>query len=75
MLCHLIEASLLQEDLEHQHQGLHGWQGVHEVAHKASCDRTVGHVKADVKVHIALMLNELDDGHLGFRHHLQAQAE
>ena len=69
---HLIESPLLEEDLEHEHQGLHGWQGVHEVPHKASCNRPIGHIKADVKVDAALLLNKLDDGHLSFCNHLQA---
>ena len=70
-MAHLIELPLLQEYFQNQHQGLHWRQGVHEVTHKASCNWPIGHIKADVKVHIALFFNELDDGDFGFRHHLQ----
>ena len=68
---YLIEAPLLKEDLEHKYQRLHGRQGVHEIAHKASCNRPIRHIKADVKVDVALCLYKLDDGHLGIGHYLQ----
>jgi len=68
---HLVEPPLLEEDLEHQYQWLHGRQGVHEITHKASCHRTICHIKADVKVDVALYLNKLDDGYLGTGNYLQ----
>ena len=74
MICwaYLIEAPLLQEDLENQHKRLHGWQSVHQITHKASSYRTIGHIKADVKVDVALHLYKLDDGNLGICNYLQS---
>lgn len=71
-LAYLIEAPLLKEDLEDQHQRLHRRQSVHQITHKASSYGAIGHVKADVKIDVALHLYKLDDGNLGICYYLQS---
>ena len=71
-MANLIEAPLLKKDLEDQNQRFHGWQSVHEIAHKACSYWTVCHIKADVKVDAALHLHKFDNGHLGIGNYLKA---